>query len=403
MPALGVNVIIFDDSGRILLTRREDFDVWCVPSGKVDPGESIGEAARRETREECGLEVALTCLVGVYSRPGEDDMVGHVATFAARPIGGSLRPQPGETTELAWFDPADLPDDILVMQRLRIQHAITAWRSQAPGGSVSWACRLDWPYPPGTDRATLYRLCDESGLSRREFHRRHLIRPLAPGLVLDAAPPDYWAWPAAPRPTPQTDAQHIPPVLPGPERLDLLLNGASVAVLHEGKLLLTPRKDFDVWCLPGGMTDGGESLAETARRELLEETGLHIALTGLVGIYSKLRWLDRGVHVYIFSARVVGGALHSQPEEVLESRFFTPAELPPLEDFFFAHHQMAQDAFHGVCGGRVWTQRVPYPFPSLTRAEIYARRDASGLSRAEFYRRYNPPPEPGQEVDELEL
>ncbi len=402
MPALGVNVIIFDEAGRILLTKRDDFDVWCVPSGKVDPGESIGEAARRETREECGLEVALTRLVGVYSRPGDEAMVGHVAAFAARPIGGSLRIQPGETTELAWFAPDDLPDDILVMQRLRIQHAIAAWQAQPSGGSVAWTCRLDWPYPPGTDRAALYRRRDESGLPLREFHRRHLIQPLAPGLVLDAAPPDYWGLPAAPRPTPETDAQHLPWSFPGSERTDLLRYGSTVAVLHEGKLLLTRRKDFDVWCLPGGMTDGGEPLAETARREILEETGLHIALTGLIGIYSKLNWLDRGVHVYLFAARPVGGTLRSQPEEVLESRFFAPAELPPLEDFFFAHHQMAQDAFHGVCGGQAWTQRVPYPFPSLSRDQIYARLDASGLPRAEFYRRYNPRPEPGQELNELE-
>ncbi|MFW5692097.1 MAG: NUDIX domain-containing protein, partial [Chloroflexota bacterium] len=43
--------------------------------------------------------------------------------------------------------------------------------------------------------------------------------------------------------------------------------GANVAIIRGDEILLTRREDFEVWCLPGGLTEPGESLAQTARRE----------------------------------------------------------------------------------------------------------------------------------------
>ena len=56
---LGVNIATVD-SGRILLTRREDYDVWCLRGEAVDAGETVIEAAEREMEEETGLEVRCT-------------------------------------------------------------------------------------------------------------------------------------------------------------------------------------------------------------------------------------------------------------------------------------------------------------------------------------------------------
>jgi len=53
MPALGINVAVISED-RILLTKRDDFEVWCLPSGGVEEGESLAEAAVRETKEETG-------------------------------------------------------------------------------------------------------------------------------------------------------------------------------------------------------------------------------------------------------------------------------------------------------------------------------------------------------------
>jgi 8-oxo-dGTP pyrophosphatase MutT (NUDIX family) len=55
MSNLGVNVAVIQD-GKILLTQREDFETWILPSGGVEEGESLAQAAIRETKEEAGLD-----------------------------------------------------------------------------------------------------------------------------------------------------------------------------------------------------------------------------------------------------------------------------------------------------------------------------------------------------------
>ena len=65
---VGVCVAIIRDE-RVLLTKRSDFEVWCLPGGHVDEGESIAQTAVRETAEETGLEVKLTFMIGLYSIP----------------------------------------------------------------------------------------------------------------------------------------------------------------------------------------------------------------------------------------------------------------------------------------------------------------------------------------------
>jgi 8-oxo-dGTP pyrophosphatase MutT (NUDIX family) len=67
---VGCSAIIFDPSGRkILLTQRSDNGRWCLPSGRMDPGETVEEACIREVWEETGLKVKISRLVGIYSTP----------------------------------------------------------------------------------------------------------------------------------------------------------------------------------------------------------------------------------------------------------------------------------------------------------------------------------------------
>jgi 8-oxo-dGTP pyrophosphatase MutT (NUDIX family) len=67
---LGCSVTIFDSTGqKIFLTQRTDNNLWCLPGGAVDPGESVAEAAVREVMEEAGLSIQVKRLIGVYSCP----------------------------------------------------------------------------------------------------------------------------------------------------------------------------------------------------------------------------------------------------------------------------------------------------------------------------------------------
>ena len=94
--------------------------------------------------------------------------------------------------------------------------------------------------------------------------------------------------------------------------------GASVLIFDQGReqVLLTRRADNRLWCLPGGGMDPGESAEETSIRETLEETGLHVRVTRLVGVYTSpnimIQYAD-GNRIqpvtFSFEAEIVGGEL----------------------------------------------------------------------------------------------
>lgn len=91
---LAAHVAIIQD-GEILLTKRADVEAWVLPGGQVDTGESVAEAAVREAREETGLDVQLTRLVGIYFLPRWLTGDHHSVLFTAKPVGGVLQPQGG--------------------------------------------------------------------------------------------------------------------------------------------------------------------------------------------------------------------------------------------------------------------------------------------------------------------
>lgn len=161
--------------------------------------------------------------------------------------------------------------------------------------------------------------------------------------------------------------------------------GATIAIIDNDRILLTKREDFEVWCLPGGLTDNGESLAQTAVREAYEETGLEVRLTRLVGVYSRVGGYT-DLHGALFAAERVSGDLRPQVSEVIDIEWFSRDAIP--EELFWWHRQQIIDALDGV-GGGVATVATLHPGLTLPPGEhIYAARDASGLSRFDFYHRY---------------
>ncbi|MBD0270153.1 MAG: NUDIX domain-containing protein [Cyanobacteria bacterium Co-bin8] len=106
---------------KVLLTRRTDNGRWCLPGGRMDPGESIEEACCREALEETGLQVTVKRLLGIYTSPhclleyadGERCQVVAM-NFEAVVIGGELRLS-DETTEYGYFSAAEI-DQLDVME-----------------------------------------------------------------------------------------------------------------------------------------------------------------------------------------------------------------------------------------------------------------------------------------------
>lgn len=93
-PALTVDTIIIEDNKVILIKRLNNpfKDYWAIPGGFVEYGEKVEDAAVREAKEETGLDIELTKLVGVYSDPDRDPR-GHTVTvaFLSKIIGGTLK------------------------------------------------------------------------------------------------------------------------------------------------------------------------------------------------------------------------------------------------------------------------------------------------------------------------
>jgi 8-oxo-dGTP pyrophosphatase MutT (NUDIX family) len=127
----GAAALVLDDQGRILMQRRADSGNWSLPGGVIELGETIGQAVVREVREETGLEIALTGLVGIYTDPAhviayDDGEVRQefVVLFSARVVGGQLRGS-DESTDVRFVEPSDVPAmQVHESVRLRIQHGL---------------------------------------------------------------------------------------------------------------------------------------------------------------------------------------------------------------------------------------------------------------------------------------
>ena len=112
VPACGVLAV--DERGRVLLQRRRDTGQWALPMGKMELGETPSECAIRETREETGILVEVTGILGVFSDPGHVVQYGdgeirqeYEVILLARPVSGKPSVN-DEASGVGWVEPGDL-------------------------------------------------------------------------------------------------------------------------------------------------------------------------------------------------------------------------------------------------------------------------------------------------------
>ena len=131
---LGCSAVIFDEAReRVLLTKRADNGLWCLPSGGVDPGERVEETIVREVMEETGLTVRVLRLVGVYSDPDwlvvydEQNAVQIVALSFETEITAGEPGLSDETSDWGYFTLEEVGQlDMLLNHTARIRDALAS-------------------------------------------------------------------------------------------------------------------------------------------------------------------------------------------------------------------------------------------------------------------------------------
>ena len=274
-------VILRDERRRVLLQRRVDNGLWGLPGGILEPGESMLDCARRELYEESGLSAGELRLTGVYSDPqydvvypNGDEVQQYTVCFEGQMSGGRLQLDPEETSDLAFFDVAEIPR--AEMASFYLDMLGDAERNGPPAFSPPYAG------PRLVDVIQQVRLS------------------IGKALFVGA--------------------------------------GAMAAVQRaDGRLLVARRIDDGEWSLPGGFTQLGENAAHTAVREVREETGIQICLERLLGISSPIQpWVypngDQAQAVIsIFLAHPLGGELRPDQVESSQVEWMTPDEVLALD------------------------------------------------------------------------
>jgi 8-oxo-dGTP pyrophosphatase MutT (NUDIX family) len=109
-PTWAIALVVVRDKDRFVLVNENRDRGWYLPAGRVDHGEMLVHGARREVREEAGLEVELDGIIRIEHTPALGQLDARLRiVFVAHPIGGTLKTKPDdESRGAAWVRLSDL-------------------------------------------------------------------------------------------------------------------------------------------------------------------------------------------------------------------------------------------------------------------------------------------------------
>lgn len=112
--------IIYDKQKGFLLEKRADNGMWCLPGGAIELGETLDQALKREVKEETGLDIKNAKLIDVVASvhmvyPNKDEVYYTDVLYETKDYFGELK-YDEESTELKWFKPNEIPEEIIPTQ-----------------------------------------------------------------------------------------------------------------------------------------------------------------------------------------------------------------------------------------------------------------------------------------------
>ena len=144
---IGVGTIIENEKGEILLQKRKDNGKWGIVGGGVELGESFEEVARREAREEAGIELGELKLAAIcngadrfIAYPNEDIVYSSSVVFRTKEFSGEIRNDPEEVFEHRFFSKNNIPEELNDFDRL----FICIWLSPSDRIAVYDGKKLSW-------------------------------------------------------------------------------------------------------------------------------------------------------------------------------------------------------------------------------------------------------------------
>lgn len=133
----------------------------------------------------------------------------------------------------------------------------------------------------------------------------------------------------------------------------IFLPHTSTILEQQGKFLMVKEgktNHYGKWNLPGGRLEPGERFCDGACREVLEETGLTIHLSKLVGIYTS--WKHKHYLHYVYSGEVDGGQLSPQQGEILDCQWFHLQEIKGMDESLLVNPIKLNGILHEYLDGR---------------------------------------------------